>query len=493
MIDLFKKLLIEANHAEDDFYSSYSNSTVKSFGSQILQLFNYEGPANSYKIFVENWLYLVDAMFEIYMKALRNDSRSAIHSLDIQKIVSKAKFKEQKQFNIHVCQKLLECTRFLNANWKQIDEKTVNKIRNSSENKSCLECYYDFSRSFVYYIKRDITDIKNCCKTVLDLLIELSKLTHESVDCLKIISELLYKDNFYVLKDYKAETVILTQNLVELAYEFAEVEHDDLSEAVKTRYDCIKNIFNYLKERLSKFPESLNAVQDCLFDKVYCKPVEENITSNKFFYLITYDLLRIVDTLYIFGLSENHKQRYSKVLAIFVSNDILESIQPEYTVKSLNKLRYYESWFRNIGYLLKEGKNFEDSFVQSLIKIIKEIKETDNFVNVFDDTSFTINYQIIQALSWTLLNPAANEKLIAALVDIWAYLFEKNVIEFKKSFYTFMTNVARLYGKNLTPIADKMWEAYLDDLNENNLIIIIDSIMPWTYSLFMEKYFLLTF
>lgn len=209
MIDLFKKVLINANHDEDDAFAYYTNSSVKSFGSQILGLLAYEEP--SYKMFAENWEYWFEACFEIFMKSTRNDSRDAIYRLDLRKIYTKCKFKDHKRLAVYVCQKLVDCVRFLNANWQKIDEKAgVNKLaqkkqqqkNDSNTIRSCLEYFYEFSRVYLDLIVYEVTDIKSCCKLCLDLIVELSSCAHLSTDYLNCVSELLYKDNFYVLKDY---------------------------------------------------------------------------------------------------------------------------------------------------------------------------------------------------------------------------------------------------------------------------------------------------
>lgn len=202
MIDLFKKLLVEANHQDDDAYGYYSNSTVKSFGSQILKLMAYEDPKNGYKIFIENWEYFFDACFEIFTKSTRNDSRDGIYRIDLREIYKKSKFKDHKRLGVYLCEKLLECVRFLNSNWKQIDEKTVGKDAKNNSKNSCLEYFYDFSRPYVEFIVYEVKDIKGCGKLCIDLLAELSQLVSQSTDYLHVMEELLYKENFYVLKDY---------------------------------------------------------------------------------------------------------------------------------------------------------------------------------------------------------------------------------------------------------------------------------------------------
>lgn len=212
LIDLFKSMLIDANHDKDDEYAYYTNGSVKTLGAQIQDLFSYDEPTNGYKIFMENWQYWFDACFDIFMKSQRNDSRTAIYRLDLRTIYTKCKkFNDHKRLPIYLCEKLLGCTKFLNANWQQIDQKagalkTKNEGRNDSTGEkkevSCLECYFDFTRAYVDLLIREVNDIKGCCKLCLDHLVELSQLAHLSTDHIRIMSELLYKDNFYVLKDF---------------------------------------------------------------------------------------------------------------------------------------------------------------------------------------------------------------------------------------------------------------------------------------------------
>lgn len=488
IIDLYKTILIEANHSDDDLYGYYRNHTVSSLGKQISMLFEYQDPSNGYKIFLDNWQKLFDSSFEIYMKAIRNDSRSISISLDVQKIINKSKFKDHKRFNQYILEKILECTSFLNANWKEIDAKTVEKIRDKSDKKSCLEFYYYFIRPFIYYIRNEIHDIKNCCKPCLNLLVELSKNAHSSKDYLEIISELLYKDNFYVLKDYKTETVVLCDNLIALAYEFVNLE-GDMTEWQKNRYKLISGIYGYLKDRLRKFPESIQYAQESFFEPLFCKPVEMDDLNEKFYYLIYNNIFQIVEINYIYSLDEKYRKRLSHVLEVLLSNDSLDYIQPENSVKWRFRTLYYDSWFSKIGDLLKDGKNLDSSLIESLTRVVEKIREYDSYIDLFDSNSFTVNYHIIQWFSRSFSNLDADEKLISALIATWGDIFMKKDETLTRNFFQYMYQVCLTHPKCLATIGDKLWDFYLEgNMKDTQLPFILESILPYTRSLFMERY-----
>lgn len=482
-------MLIKANHNKSDLHGVFDSYEMKKFGQQISMLFEYDSPTNGYKIFVENWGKLFDVLFEIYMKATRNDCRNSLITIDLRNIWKKAKskLKDVKQFNLHLFKKLIECTAYINSHWEEIDSKSLKYLQedSSDKSKSCLNVYYDFVREFIEYIAYEVTDIKTCCKPCLDLLIELSKSAHLSKDYLRIIYDLLWKDNFFVLKDFATEIRTLSGNLLELPYEFEESD-GDFSDLAKDRFDSIDKILRHLCQRIEKFPESKNVVQEILLEKVFYKPIERKVLSNSFYDLID-DPFELFDPVYLFN---SCKDMFTKALILFVSNEVIEAIQPENTIDKSDLKSYFNKWFEHLGKLLATEKNFDPKFTNNLIKIVDEIYKLDNFIDAFDSERFTVNFEIIRSLSGAFENPDSSAELITSLIKIWSLLSKKDNTEFNECFYNYLYHASQNHPKSIVPIAGELWELYLKDLNNDfsQILMVLCEILPLTSDLFMTKY-----
>lgn len=500
LVDMYKDMLLKEDEYSNmkpsnfNYYDCYSN-----FSRQIRDLCDYNHPKYGYRIYHENWPHLIGTAFEVYMKSNRNDARKSISyfNADLKTISTKSKIPDQKTLNMCLLQKLIECTQFLNDNWQKIDELPINKKLHESSvsshgsfTNSCLEFYDTFTRSFISYIVNEVKDIKNCCKPCIDLLLALAKNAHQSTDYLTIIEYLLNKNDFYVLKDYTKETKTLTSLLLNLAYEFVDIIDFDNNQKSKTRHDIISKIYDKLKDKILKFPECVQTIQEILFDKTFCKPIEMNVQNEKFFYLITYNLFQpVFDPKSVYNV-KGARERMTKTVSLIVSSGIFESLQPEEcSASNITRLRYYKAWFSKIGLeLIKTESEFDAKFIDHLCQLIDECIKMDNYINEFDSSSYTINMDIVESLSWAFLNPNVNEKLINDLIKVWIILEEKNNEDLKKKFLDKMSWAQINHLKLLLPVSTKFWDLYLENINEYRLLSIVNALLPLNYEFFMKNY-----
>lgn len=479
LIECFKQIATSVGH-ENDKYEYLRASNLHYLSKQIIQVFEYEHPSSGHRIFMENWQQLFDAFFEVFTKALRNDVRAEFPRIDLREICtkSKSKFKDLKQFNSYLFSKLTELTRFLNKHYKEIDSRSILP--------SCLDCYYDFSYSMVDYISHDVSDVNSYCKPCVEYLVELSKGVHLSTDYLRVMYDLLWKENFFVLKDLSNETVEITQNVLDVTYQFVESD-GDLDDLQKKRYEYLTKCLNYLKKRVEKFPESKRAAQECLFEKTFYKPVILNIQSENFFDLMQDEIFDLTDPATIY---ETCRPKFEKLLAFFIANGFLEAIQPNQGDNS-GMILYFTEWFKKLGQVLKTASTCEDKFVLSLLEIMKKVEQIDNYVDPFDTESMTINFYIIRELSDGVFdNPKSNDKLVTGFLQFWIKLYEKHNSnrDIAERFFDFITAANNNFSKFLIPFASKLWEFYLAKMDKYQLMMTIETILPSTHALFMQNY-----
>lgn len=265
----------------------------------------------------------------------------------------------------------------------------------------------------------------------------------------------------------------ITQNLIDLIYEFAECD-DELVEPSKTRYEFLSKALGYLKSRLTKFPESIQAVQQCLFDTLLYRLAESNISSDRIYQLINNDIFSLLDFEYMFNHNgDEFQKKLVRVLELFISNDVLDAIQPESVGKALSRVRYYQSMFSKLGLALKDIKtSLRADLVDKLLVILNQVEQIDAYQSLFDAKTFTINYNILQPLSWYMTNPNADERVVVCLIKIWGNLFGKDIEEFNRSFYTLMCLAAQFHGKLVAMLAPQIFDFYLTS-DTSQLISII--------------------
>lgn len=243
-----------------------------------------------------------------------------------------------------------------------------------------------------------------------------------------------------------------------------------------------------MEKCLSKFPESIHAVQSCLDDSLFRRPIEMNISSDRFFGLMYHNIFRLIDFEYLFNQNE-YQKKLANLLEVMIKNDILESIQPDVAGKTSNRMRHLDMAFFKIGSALQTCKKLEESLCHVLLKLIRQVDDFENYRDQFDSKSFTVNYRIVVSLSSCMLNADADERIVKCLLEIWARLYQQDCEDFKRNYYTFVSNAARLNEKLVASCLSKqIYTAFLENIKDNYLTMISLSILPWSSRLFMAEF-----
>ena len=315
-------------------------------------------------------------------------------------------------------------------------------------------------------------------------MIEIGKNSHQNSDNLKLIETLLEKDDFYVLKDYPNELRELINLLIQLIYVYFETVKNK-----KKIYEIIGSILNKLKRKIEKFPESVQCVQECLFLNIFCKPIEINVNNDDSFYrLIFFDsnLIELVELKYI-NAKTSLKSHLDRLLVQINSTEFLDSIQPDQATKYDFRVRFYESWFGKLGNLIKYEATFDSIFIEQLCLIIDKCIGFDAYVNPFDSTCFTVNYNIIESISSAFSNQSVPENLINKLIQAWLIIVDLKHNLATERFFMMIQMASINHLKLLVPITSRLWDLYLDRMTEYNLQTVINSLMPLTHEYFMKE------
>ena len=478
LIDLYRNILITDKR-------SYDYHILSDFGRQISSVLNYKDPKSGYKLFVANYQYFFDALFQIIFESKRKDSLYVISrlNLSLSDILKVSKISDLKKFCLFLINKSNDALKYLIKNQKRLDEEQSNKVK---EFKSCADLFGEFSRHlyFSYLTDSQFKD-KSCGKPCLDLIITLLEALPQSQQCFYIVERFLRKEEFYLLKNFHKETESILSRLFDLALEMDLTSRDD-------RNGHLKESLDQLKRRISPFPETIEFLQDCLYKNIIYKPIEMNVSTKEYFYIIN-DYVSSFVSFKNFP-SEVHELHYlRRVFKIAVSSEVFDSIQPDQLDMYHGRVSFFKIFYRKISECLSERKDIADQLGDDLVELVDMICEKNEFVNEFKSDSLTINYEIIENLSSQVLNYKNSDKrLVVKLIDVWFDLYEAIQM---RNVSSKACELIKAACENHTEIAslksDKLWEYFLstDDSGSKSLMMLsIQSIFPLTVDKFFAKY-----
>ncbi len=421
MFDVLEKLLTKTD-------TRYDSLSVSEFTKQIKMLFEYNDPKNGCKIFLDNYMLYYESMLMLFRKVNHNEALRilAYQQIELKPILSKCKLVRFKEFSVFILKAFYELTEYFRLNKKEQNSLTNKKYNNK---ESCLDFLARFYREVLCYLASvETLDPKTCCKPVMDLIIALLKVGHNT-SCLKLVDILLSKKNFFLLKQYAEETLSTFNLLVDLLYDSVpkeeQIDKDARNEVQGHReyMGVLKECFESFEERLSVFDQSVQLIQNSLIDRLMLEPIASDINSDAFF-----ETIHVINQkLAQFELYTSDLGFLKKSFEKATSLELLESIQ---TVSFNQRSDFFMTFFRKVNNSLKTRNDIQVLLQPSLIKWIKSLKEMDNFVNEFQKHIPTNNYLILMNLSFALISSTSTKsELVEELIDLWLGLVTKDSLE----------------------------------------------------------------